>query len=79
MPAKATCFGSAFGLPDFDGPVLAGGREMLAVRRKSRQIGRMFGLTRGELALVTFIVVAILSARYWPRVGEWVAKRFERS
>jgi hypothetical protein len=39
----------------------------------------VFGMTRGELGLVTFIVVAILSARYWPRVGEWVAKRFERS
>jgi hypothetical protein len=39
----------------------------------------VFGMTHGELGLVTFIVVAILSARYWPRVGEWVAKRFERS
>jgi len=38
----------------------------------------VFGLTRGELGLVTFIVAAILSARYWPRVGEWVARRFER-
>jgi hypothetical protein len=39
----------------------------------------VFGLTGGELGLVTFIVAAILSARYWPRLGEWVAKRLERS
>ena len=34
----------------------------------------MFGLSHGELGLVTFMVVAILSARYWPRMGEWVVK-----
>jgi hypothetical protein len=38
----------------------------------------VFGLTNGEFGLVTFIVLAILSARYWPRLGEWVARRLER-
>jgi hypothetical protein len=38
----------------------------------------VFGLTNGEFGLVAFIVAAILSARYWPRLGEWVAKRLER-
>ena len=38
----------------------------------------MFGLTFGEFGLVAFIVVAILSARYWPKVGEWVARRLDR-
>jgi len=38
----------------------------------------VFGMTQGELGLVAFIVAAILSARYWPRMGEWVAKRLER-
>jgi hypothetical protein len=38
----------------------------------------MFGLSDGELGLTAFIVVAILSARYWPRAGEWVAKRLTR-
>lgn len=35
----------------------------------------MLGLTHGELGLVAFIVAAILSARFWPRMGEWVAKK----
>ena len=35
----------------------------------------MLGLSHGELGLVTFIVAAILSARFWPRMGEWVAKK----
>ena len=39
----------------------------------------MFGLSHGELGLVTFMVVAILSARYWPRAGEWVARRLARN
>jgi hypothetical protein len=38
----------------------------------------VLGLSQGEIGLVAFIVAAILSARYWPRAGEWVAKRFER-
>lgn len=36
----------------------------------------MFGLSYGELGLVAFMVVAIVSARFWPRMGEWVARRF---
>jgi len=35
----------------------------------------MFGLTFGEIGLVTFMVVSILSARFWPKLGEWVARR----
>ncbi len=38
----------------------------------------MLGLTHGELGLTVFIVVAILSARFWPRAGEWVARRLAR-
>jgi hypothetical protein len=33
-------------------------------------------MSHGELGLVVFIVFAIVSARYWPRAGEWVVKRF---
>jgi len=35
----------------------------------------MLGLSHGELGLVAFIVAAILSARFWPRMGEWVARK----
>lgn len=35
----------------------------------------MLGLSHGELGLVAFIVAAILSARFWPRMGEWIAKK----
>lgn len=35
----------------------------------------MLGLSNGELGLVAFMVAAILSARFWPRMGEWVAKK----
>jgi hypothetical protein len=34
----------------------------------------MFGLSFGEIGLVTFMVVAILSARFWPKLGEWVVR-----
>jgi hypothetical protein len=39
----------------------------------------MLGLSHGELGLVTFIVAAILSARFWPRMGEWVARKLARA
>jgi len=39
----------------------------------------VLGLTLGELGLVAFIVVAILSAKFWPRAGEWVAVRLGRA
>jgi len=35
----------------------------------------MLGLSHGELGLVAFMMAAILSARFWPRLGEWVAKK----
>ena len=35
----------------------------------------MLGLTHGELGLVAFMVAAILSARFWPRMGEWAARK----
>jgi hypothetical protein len=38
----------------------------------------VLGLTTGELGLVAFIVAAILTARFFPRMGEWMARRFER-
>jgi hypothetical protein len=38
----------------------------------------MLGLSQGEIGLVAFIVVAILSAKFWPRAGEWVMKRLGR-
>lgn len=50
----------------------------LALPADSRQSLAVFGMTHGELGLVAFIVAAILTARYWPRMGEWVAKRLER-
>jgi hypothetical protein len=33
----------------------------------------MFGMTHGELFIVTFVVVAVVSARYWPKLGERIA------
>jgi hypothetical protein len=36
------------------------------------------GVTFGELGLVAFIVAAILSAKFWPRLGEWLALRLSR-
>ena len=36
----------------------------------------LLGLTYGECGLVAFIVAAILTARYWPRLGQWVVGRF---
>jgi hypothetical protein len=38
----------------------------------------LLGLTHGELGLVVFMIAAILSARFWPRMGEWVARRLSR-
>ena len=38
----------------------------------------MFGLTFGEIGLVAFIVAAILTARFWPKLGEWVVRRLVR-
>ncbi len=35
----------------------------------------MFGLNAGEFGLVTFMVVAILSARFWLKMGERLALR----
>jgi hypothetical protein len=35
-------------------------------------------VTFGELGLVAFIVAAILSAKLWPRMGQWIALRFVR-
>lgn len=50
----------------------------LASSRDRRQIRFMLGLSPGEIGLVGFMVVAILSAKFWPRAGEWVTKRFGR-
>jgi hypothetical protein len=38
----------------------------------------MLGLTNGELFVVVFIVVAVVSAPWWPRLGEAVFKLLTR-
>jgi hypothetical protein len=40
--------------------------------------GVVAGVTFGELGLAAFIVAAILSAKLWPRMGEWIALRLSR-
>jgi hypothetical protein len=34
----------------------------------------MTGLTNGELFIVAFVTVAVLSAPWWPKVGQWAAE-----
>ena len=46
---------------------------MLARAAISVSFCRVLGLTHGELFLVTFITVAVVTARYWPLLGERVA------
>ncbi|GEM_PF-3156058 len=38
----------------------------------------VLGLTGGELFLVAFIAAALISARWWPRLGAIVARRLAR-
>ena len=38
----------------------------------------MLGLTNGELFVVVFLVVAVVSAPWWPRTGEAVAVALSR-
>lgn len=33
------------------------------------------GLTHGELTIVVFVTAAVLSARFWPKLGERIAVR----
>jgi hypothetical protein len=33
------------------------------------------GLTLGEATIVVFVIAAVLSARFWPRLGERLAVR----
>jgi hypothetical protein len=35
----------------------------------------VFGLSGGEIFIVTFVTVAVISARYWPALGERIALR----
>ena len=35
----------------------------------------MLGLTSGELTLVTVLVLAVVSARFWPMLGSAIAVR----
>jgi hypothetical protein len=35
----------------------------------------MFGITGGELLVVVFVVVAVVSAPWWPRLGAAIALR----
>lgn len=39
----------------------------------------MLGLTGGEIFVIAFIVGAILSARFWPLLGERLVALFARS
>lgn len=34
-----------------------------------------FGLTGGEFSIVAFVTVMVVSARYWPALGERIAMR----
>jgi hypothetical protein len=38
----------------------------------------LLGLTAGELTVVVFVTTAVLSFRYWPRVGAWVGATVAR-
>jgi hypothetical protein len=35
----------------------------------------VFGMNGGEMFLVAFVTVAVVSARYWPALGERIAVR----
>ena len=35
----------------------------------------VIGLTHGELTIVLFVTFAVLSARFWPKLGERIAVR----
>jgi hypothetical protein len=35
----------------------------------------VFGLNFGEMLIVTFVTVMVVSARYWPAIGERIAVR----
>ena len=35
----------------------------------------MFGLTGGELFVIAFVVIAVVSASWWPRLGEAIMAR----
>jgi len=39
----------------------------------------MLGLTSGELILVTLLIFAVVSSRFWPAAGASVAERLGRS
>jgi len=36
---------------------------------------RVFGLSGGEIFIVAFVTIAVVSARYWPAMGERIAVR----
>lgn len=36
------------------------------------------GLTLGEVTIVVFVIAVVLSARYWPRMGERIAEKLAR-
>jgi len=39
----------------------------------------MLGLTSGELTLVTLLVFAVVSSRFWPAAGAKIAERLCRA
>lgn len=42
-------------------------------------MGPMLGLTPGELVVVTFVSVAVITASWWPRAGAAVAELLSSS
>jgi hypothetical protein len=49
---------------------------MAAPRRPSRDIAPgMLGLNGGELFVIGFVVIAVVSARWWPMLGAAIAER----
>lgn len=36
---------------------------------------RVFGLSGGEIFIVAFVTIAVVSAKYWPALGERIAVR----
>jgi len=44
-------------------------------RAMALKVPAWLGLTFGELFVVVFLAVLIVSAGYWPRMGAWLAEK----
>jgi hypothetical protein len=38
-------------------------------------VSQLFGLTAGEAFIVIYVAGFIITAQYWPKVGEWLYLR----